>query len=364
MQSGQSRRGRCRARLRTRALMGAPAPWWPLLGVLVAFGLPLCGLAFSRGRTPAERWERVQGLAALGAVRQVVAGQGAGQMAVYAVIERWGVFRSEDDGLEWRPVNRLPRGPLGRVDVESLALAPDDPWALVAGLAGQPTASLPAVYKTRDGGRSWVPRRGVDTQGFEALAAAPGSVVYAAGRGHLYRSGDGGDTWLEAGGCPVDGSVLAAAVDPASGVLYLGTRGAGLWLTADRGATWNRALPGRLVYAIAPAQGGRVYAGTEDGLQSSADGGASWRPLPPSAPRGQAVALAVQAGPPDRLYLALAGRPLEYSGDGGATWHALHRPPVWAQVTALALDLRSSRDLFVGTDQGLWHCALPQEDGL
>lgn len=341
--AGRLRQGEGWARLRQ--------PLW----ILLAFALPFVGLPFAPGPAGVPRWEPIVALSAPGAVRRVV----SSQSAVYAVVEGWGVFRSEDGGLSWEPANRLPRGRLGRVEVSTLATSPTTPQLLLASMATPGTDSWPAIYKTNNGGRSWVPRRGLGATDVEALAVAPGDVVYAASGQRLFRSPDGGDTWLEAGKRPTASSVVAMAVDGTLGTLYAGTEGDGLWFTADRGASWSAALPGRTVYAVAAAEGGRIYAGADDGLYYSANRGASWQLLPPPD-SGPVVALAVS---PQRLFAAVAGQPVRYSRDGGATWTALQPLPVEAAVTAMALCPQPAGHLYVGSSEGLWrlHEATPAE---
>jgi ligand-binding sensor domain-containing protein len=205
-----------------------------------------------------------------------------------------------------------------------------------------------------------VPRRGLPALTVEAMAIGPGNVAYAARGNRLFRSSDGGDTWLESGSRPIGGRILAMAVDRVSGALYVATAGDGLWLTADQGASWSASLPGRSVYAVAESAGGRVYAGTEDGLYISLDHGASWRMLPAPELQGPVTVLAVGPASPDRLFVSLAGGPVQYSADGGATWQSLRRRPGGGLVTALAVDPAAPGYLYAGTSEGLWRCRLPQ----
>ena len=335
------------ARLRSVLGTALKIPSRRALWVLVAFSLPLLGLPIALSLAALEHWEPVAGLPAPGPVKHIA----ASRSAVYAVVERWGIFRSEDGGLNWVPANRLPRGRLGRVEVNILAVSPDVPQLLVAGIEGRSVVGWPAIYKTDDGGRSWVPRRGLGAMEVEALAIAPGGVVYGVSGERLFRSPDGADTWLEVGRRPTASSILAMAVDAALETLYAGTEGDGLWVTADQGSSWSPALPGRSVYVVATAEGGRVYAGTDDGLHYSPDRGTSWRSLPLPAVGGRVVALAVA---PRCLFVAFAGERVQYSCDEGATWEALPPLPLDAAPAALALIPHPAGQLYAGSDRGLW----------
>jgi hypothetical protein len=358
-------------RLRTwlRALCGAPrhrqggvraTRWREPVWLLLAFSLPLLGLPFA-GNGGAGHCEFVRALAAPGTVRRLVSAQGAGLPAVYVVVEHWGVFRSPDGGHTWLPANCLPRAALGRVDVSALALSPDDPATLLATIA-DPSAGWPAVYKTSDGGLTWVARRGLDAPAAEALAIGPRNLVYAARSSRLFRSTDGGDTWLEAGSRPGASRVLAMALDRISGSLYIGTEADGLWLTADQGTSWSVALPGRSVHTIVDAGNGLVYAGASDGLYCSDDRGASWQALSTPGLPGGVSALAVSAGPPDRVFVSINGRPVHLSHDAGESWQAVPGLPPGDSVTALVADPLSPEHLYVGTSKGLWRCRLPPPD--
>jgi photosystem II stability/assembly factor-like uncharacterized protein len=295
-------------------------------------------------------------------VLQLLSGHDEAQPFLYALVGGWGVFRSGDDGSTWQQVDRhLPRGHLGQALVGFLAVAPDDPALLLASLHEDALEGGPVVFKSVDGGGTWLPRRGLGAPAAGALALASDRLAYAAGGNRLYRSADGGDAWFRGGRRPTESAVLAVAVDPVSGALYIGTKGDGLWLTVDEGASWRAGLSGRTVYAVALGEGRRAYAATDDGLYCSADGGATWSRRP--APDGPLVALAVAPGSPDQLFAAPARGPLQHSADGGATWQSLGHTLLNEPVTALAVDPTSTGRVYVGTQRGLWRCTLPAELG-
>lgn len=337
----------------------AREPWRSALGIVAAFALAWAALLAAPRNASAERWDRLGSLAASGPVRQIVASGGEGDPVLYCIVERWGIFISPDGGRYWLAPDRyLPRSRQGVLSLGALALAPGDAPFLLVALSGELAGGQPSLFKSSDGGLHWVPRRGLGTRAVEALAVAPDNVTYAASANRHYRSLDGGDTWFEEGSRPTAATVLALASDRE--VLYVGTQGDGLWMTADHGANWRCALAQRTVYAVATPGGGRAYAAADDGLYRSSDGGASWQRLESPAVAGAVVALAVAPGPPDQLFAALAAGGLQYSPDAGASWQALGHTLLRSPVTALALDPTHPRRLYVGTQQGLWRCTLPQ----
>ncbi|MCL6430340.1 MAG: hypothetical protein K6V36_05695 [Anaerolineae bacterium] len=327
--------------------------WRPIAWLVLAFGLPLIALPSALRPAPPLQWEPAGVPAVPGAVRQLLSAGDAGAPVLYAVAEHWGIYRSEDSGASWDPASRLPRRGLGRVEVTCIALAPDDPWFLLAVLNDQDD-SLPALYRTGDGGRCWVPRRGLSGLRVEALTMVPGRAAYAACGRHLYFSPDGGDTWLRLADHPAQGRPLVLSADAARGALYLGTEGDGLWLTTDQGASWSSALAGRTVWAVAVAPKGQVYAGTEDGLHLSEDGGASWQRV--RSPALQGSVHAVAAGPSGEVAAAVQDRAVTLSMDGGTTWRSLPPLPIGGPAKVLLLQ---SGHLYAGTEQGVWRCRLP-----
>ncbi len=130
-------------------------------------------------------------------------------------------------------------------------------------------------------------------------------------------------------------------IDPA--VAYAGTRGNGIYRTADRGQTWHPAgLAGQTVKAIAASQAkaGLVYAGTKPPLLFvSPDGGGAWTEVEsfrrarkwwwrsPAEPDLGAYIQGIALSPVDAgvILLGIEAGAVLRSADGGRTW-AGHRP--------------------------------------
>jgi photosystem II stability/assembly factor-like uncharacterized protein len=109
--------------------------------------------------------------------------------------------------------------------VHAIALDPSDPAVVYVG-------TEEGVFKSSDAGRSWQELQG-PLDGVAVLALAIDSeypqIVYASTNGFVFRSTDGGDHWRRLGrGLPVR-EFDALAVDPAAGILYAGSAGAGLF---------------------------------------------------------------------------------------------------------------------------------------
>ena len=147
-------------------------------------------------------------------------------------------------------------------------------------------------------------------------------------------------------------SARCVAVDPHEpSVVYLGTRGDGVWKSVDAGRSWSRvALPEHDVFslAVSPADG-TVYVGCEPSrLFASRDAGGRWDPLDalvrlPSAPtwsfppRPWTSHVSAIAPHPRRAGVLLVGIELGglmLSEDAGESWHD-HRPGAQRDVHAV-----------------------------
>jgi len=179
-----------------------------------------------------------------------------------------GVYRTTDGGATWGRVPGLPAGAeVGRI---SLAVAPSNPVVVYAVLVRSSDQQLHGVYRSPDGGNSWV------------RLPAPESLFDSNGRGHGF----------------FDNFV---AVDPRdANVVYLG--GIELWKTTDGGQNWNQlSLAGnrRIIHedqfalAFKPGNPDTIYVGNDGGVYKSTDGGANWASLNSGLPITQFNSVAV-----------------------------------------------------------------------
>ncbi|PYR63848.1 MAG: hypothetical protein DMF91_02110 [Acidobacteria bacterium] len=129
---------------------------------------------------------------------------------VYAGTRNGDVWASIDRGATWKSVAGTNAGPLPVRPVNEIAVDPDDPRI--------------------------------------AYVVVGGFDVSGAGRGHVFRTADGGDTWRDLSGNLPDVNVSALLIDPEAKprVLYLGTDLGVFRATDDGSGTWqsyNDGLP-------------------------------------------------------------------------------------------------------------------------
>src|SRR5437879_3963679 len=99
-----------------------------------------------------------------------------------------------------------------------------------------------SIVKSTDGGGSWrESNEGLPAFSISEFLIKPGAAetLFVAIGSDIFMSTDAADHWTKVG--TIKGvAITTMAFEPASGVLYAGTRG-GLFVSRDNGRTWTRA---------------------------------------------------------------------------------------------------------------------------
>ena len=224
----------------------------------------------------------------------------------YMAPNNGGVWKTTDAGRTWAPIfDAQPTGSIGALAVSWSR--PDRVWVGSGEGLQRPDLSVGnGMYRSDDGGKSWVRLGLADGQQIAAIAADPKDAdrAFVAVLGHpyganetrgIYRTTDAGKTWVKVLYRDADTGGAAVALDPKDpNVVYaalwssrLGPwengqwqgQGTGLWKSADGGTTWRaigKGLPGhaegggRIGFGIAPSDPRRVYA-TVDALSEETE---------------------------------------------------------------------------------------------
>jgi photosystem II stability/assembly factor-like uncharacterized protein len=142
------------------------------------------------------------------------------------------VYRTEDGGAKWT----AQAFPVCPAEVRSfVALSGDIAWAAYGGSR--------LIY-TRDGGASWQYKEVAYDAALTTVSFANAYVGYAGGDGVIYKTEDGGSTWLELLGVP-DVFCGDLAFGDADHGLVVDLFGDELYVTGDGGASFER-IDGRL----------------------------------------------------------------------------------------------------------------------
>lgn len=183
---------------------------------------------------------------------------------IMAGVHRVGVFRSEDGGDTWEALdlerNGLPRG--------RAANAPKIAMGRGRGAAGRFVAIKMGdrIYTSSDQGRTYTRRADTPDRSpsmipwCNVIASVAGSAtMLLAGGTNLYRSEDAGEAWTHVAGygSAVHQDQQAIAFDRANPNRVFLANDGGVWESTDQGATWRFASHGLIAaqaYAISVSQ--------------------------------------------------------------------------------------------------------------
>jgi photosystem II stability/assembly factor-like uncharacterized protein len=268
------------------------------------------------------------------------------------------VYKTRDGGRSWE---QFPAFSSRRVT--TLAIDPQLPATAYAGTMGD------AVYKSPDGGQHWLPhnvglKEHVSYVNQFVFHPVQNETIYLATTVGVFRTTDGGRTWDEQmAGMKEVHIVVALAMDPKNPrLLYAGTTG-GAYRSRDGAVSWqkvNRGLiPEDLLDAslalgvnqlmVDPMDSNTVYAGTTSGLFKTTDQAESWTRIGESLPDHYISSLVIHPTQPATVYIG--GRAgVQKSTDGGKTWQAMNAGLTTLNIRTLVMSPRDPQLLYAGTN--------------
>lgn len=248
-----------------------------------------------------------------------------------------------------------------------VAADPSDPYVVYAAFG-------PVLYRSADGGRTWLRLRG----GFNAIYALlvhpadPTTIYISTAEGNaefwVYRSTDSGATWTR---LTVTDWIQAFAGDPSdASTVYAGGVGARIWKSSDKGASWTTSqnISGFISQLVVdPHQRTNVYVGTEADyyyfnfgeFAKSTDSAATFAAHNPG-PFGAVSALAADPLSPSKLYMGLQSdaptnlRGFFSSSDGGTTWARAGAGLPEGTISGIVADPAVLGTLYAGTPNGIF----------
>src|SRR5216683_529561 len=252
------------------------------------------------------------------------------RLTVYVGAASGGVWKSVNGGTTFKPVfDKQPVQSIGAITVDPknakvVWVGTGEPWTRNSVSIGD------GIYKSGDGGDNWTNLGLKESEHIAKILVDPSetNTVYVCVPGKLwsdsdergvYKTTDGGKSWVKIlKGANASTGCSMMALDPQSPKTIF----AGLWDFRRKGWTFR-------------SGGDGPTAPSGSGLFKSTDGGASWTELAdksakglPTKPWGR-VAVAVAPSKPNVVYAVIEAEPpkngLYRSADGGQTWEALDR---------------------------------------
>jgi photosystem II stability/assembly factor-like uncharacterized protein len=225
-----------------------------------------------------------------------------------------GLFQSQNDGESWAEISTNTSTPNWGVP---FAIAPQNSDIVYAGFFTDCIGSCdPKISKSIDGGHTWTESQSslmrpgccywvssvaIDPQNSDIAYAGTTTGGDGTGSG-LWKSEDGGVSWVNL----ISGDINLIRIDPQNpGTIYV-VQWAALNKSTDGGQTFVDAHAGSCgVLVIDPQDSDTLYCGGE-GVVRSTDGGASWTAVG-SGLAGSVRSLAIDPRDPTALYAGTSG---------------------------------------------------------
>ena len=324
--------------------------------------------AFPTSPPPSSYWRQGAGMSGR-TVYDLATAAGACSTLFAATDE--GVFRSNDRGANWArvflpalspqaaaaPFDDAPATPTAGLTPAIAVCAANPQVVYAAGWGG-------GVYRSQNGGSAWQPvNSGLNDRYLYDLALHPGdcNTLYAATHAAgVFKTTNGGAAWQAVNNGLTHLATRSLALAPGAGQrLYVGTTG-GVFRSDNAGGSWiaTSSLSGGVVWALsaAPNQADTVYAGLESGgVYKSTNAGASWQPANTNLGFSKVRTLLVDPLDAQTVYAGNdLGRGIYRSSNGGAAWSEFNAGLGNRTVKIIGQDGGACHVLHAGTANGAW----------
>lgn len=263
-----------------------------------------------------------------------------------------GVWKSTDRGLNWRKIS-------SRENVESLAIDPRSDDTIFVGTWRQ-------AWRTDDGGKSWkhiAEGMVLDTDVFSIdIDPRNPDDIWLSTCGWVYNSTDRGDKWTRYKEGFENRRIHTTARDVENpGCIYAGSV-AGLYRTLDSGKSWERISDDRMVIntlTIHPDRPERIVVGTEgDGVYISYDRGETYERRSEGLYNVRIGSVVVDPDRKGTIYAVVrfagSSAGIYRSNDGGERWSRLNETPL-PEILSLIVRSGSGNRFVAGTERGFFY---------
>lgn len=310
-------------------------------------------------------------------------------LTIYFSASTGGIFKTENGGLNWRPVFDQAASTLS---IGDLALSKNQEglvWAGTGEASGEQSASSvgDGIYKSIDGGNTWK-RMGLENSRHISriqIDQTNPDIVYAAATGArwganeergLFKTINGGQSWEKVLYISENTGISDVVLHPNGKILlaaaWMQRRNAwahvqkgpesGLYRSADGGTTWTKltVFPdeaiGRIALWMAPSHPDIVYAcleSAEGGFYRSLDAGLNWE-LMNSKPSTSYWYGRLYGSPnnPDQVFVM--GTNVNETQDGGKTFDRMPAKNVHVDHHVLWINPKNENLRLLGNDGGLY----------
>ncbi|MBN2174952.1 MAG: hypothetical protein JW731_12530 [Bacteroidales bacterium] len=312
---------------------------------------------------------------------------------IYAGSASGGLWKTTNGGVNFKPVFDKHNQSIGAVTIDQQH--PDTVWVGTGETWVRNSVSAgDGIYKTTDGGENWKNYGLEKTERIGRIIIHPENpdIIFVAALGHLwdaneergvYRTTDGGENWEkilymdENTGCadlamdPSDPNILYAAMWEFRRYPYFfnsGGPGSGLFISRDRGKTWNKVEKGfpdenlgRIAVSVSPVNPNIVYALVESdksALYRSDDKGITWQQVNDTPEMGHRPFYfsLILADPMDTNRVYKPGYSLVVSENKGKNFRGVSFTGgnVHGDFHPLWISNKDNNLLYLGTDGGLY----------
>jgi photosystem II stability/assembly factor-like uncharacterized protein len=287
---------------------------------------------------------------------------------VYAVTSVGRMLKSSDSGASWSDSSNGLAG-----FVQALVIDPAHSSTIYAGTYPTSDANTGGVFKSTNGGASWIRANNAFHFNFvSSLAIDPNhsDTIYATSN-TLFKSTNGGVSWSAIGDLSVP---LLLVIDPAdSNTMYAESgfycHSSGdclytIFKSTDGGMSWHESDWGKsfsyiAAIAIDPNKTTNIYVSVYSetgvgGLYKSTDSGESWNKAALELAEGEAPSSVIfDRAHPSVIYVGSYGYGVFKSTNDGASWNTLNTGLTNLAVHELAIDV-SGNALHAGTTTGVF----------